>query len=86
MRSAGFEPEDYEDDFIEVWPENWPAVDLFISMGTQWRIGMGGATGMDYGALYPQLDRLTDTPEQYDDLFSDIRWMERAALATMNQK
>jgi len=86
MRSAGFEPEDYEDDFIEVWPENWPAVDLFISMGTQWRIGMEGRTGLDYGALYPQLDRLTDTPEQYDDLFSDIRWLERSALATMNQK
>lgn len=41
---------------------------------------------VDYGALYPQLDRLTDTPEQYDDLFSDIRWLERSALATMNQK
>lgn len=34
-----------------MWPSNWPIVHIFIAMGTQWRVGNGGATGLDYNAL-----------------------------------
>lgn len=36
----------------EVWPENWPAVDLFLRCQTQWRTGgMGSVIGLDYQAV-----------------------------------
>ncbi len=40
---------------MAVWPENWPAVQLFVALGTQWRrAGMTGArSGLDYGAIAP---------------------------------
>ena len=69
---------------IEVWPENWPAYILFVTLQTQWHYGgMGGRTGLRYEALYPLLDRQTDTPEQWQQLFDDVRVMEHAALAQM---
>lgn len=86
MEAAGFAPEDYETDPVEVYPENWLALDVFILMGTQWRVGMSGATGLDYSALYPLLDRRTSTQSEWDDLFADVRVCEQAALAEMNRK
>lgn len=35
----------------EVWKCNWKTLQLFLAMETQWRAGMGGATGLDYTAL-----------------------------------
>jgi hypothetical protein len=71
---------------VEVWPENWPAFALFCSMQTQWRVGMGGATGIDYSALYPLLDRHASDPDEWNALFEDVQTCERAALAAMNTK
>lgn len=72
------------DEVTEIWPENWPAFLLFTSLQTQWNVGgMGGRTGLRYEALYPLLDRQTDTPEQWQQLFDDVRVMEYAALAQM---
>jgi len=38
---------------VAVWPENWPALRLFLAVQTQWRIaGMAGVPiGLDYAAL-----------------------------------
>lgn len=35
----------------EVWACHWDTVRLFAAMGTQWRTGMRGPTGLDYAAL-----------------------------------
>lgn len=70
---------------VEVWPENWQAFSLFCRVGTQWTSGMGGATGLRYEALYPLLDRAAEDPEHWDDLLEDIRILEAAALAAMNE-
>lgn len=62
----------------EVWACNWPTVQLFIAMGTQWRSGMNGATGLDYAAL-PIVARglcIKLTPSR----FNGIRAMESAVL------
>lgn len=64
---------------IEVWPENWPVFELFVQMGTQWRIGNGGPTGLDYSALYPLLDRQF-SGDEWQQAFADIRAMEVSAL------
>ena len=83
IRASGWEPEDFAEDDFEVWPECWTAITLFQALGTQWRVGFSGATGLDYTAAYPLLDRFTETPDEWTELFSDLRVLESEALATM---
>lgn len=55
-------------------------------MGTQWRVGMSGATGLDYAAL-PVVMRLAGIPaKDRADVFEGIRTMEDAALTKMHKK
>ncbi len=90
MRAAGFEPEDYETDPVDVWPENWPAWDLFCMVSTQWRTGgtggMGGMVcyvGLDYGPLFVVMDRRGIKDDDWISVFSDIRVIEAEALDTI---
>jgi hypothetical protein len=86
MEAAGFAPEDYEGEVVEVWPENYRAFNLFCDLQTQWRIGVGGATGLDYGVLFHKMDRMRLGEEEYDQIERDIRVMEFEALSVMNKK
>ena len=36
---------------FEIWPENWPAVELFMRCQTQWRTDNGHRTGLIYSEL-----------------------------------
>lgn len=68
---------------IEVWPDNWPAFEVMCAMGTQWRTGALGATGLDYAAL-PAVMRLLSIPQKHRSrTFHDIQWMEAEALSQM---
>lgn len=71
---------------MEVWPENWPVCMLFDDMGTQWRMGFGGAVGLDYGVLFQRMAQLGLAGEVWESMFEDIRLMEREALTFMNQE
>lgn len=79
-------PEDYEEEPFGVWPENWPAVELFLRLSTQWRISLSGETGLDYAALYPLLDRVASDPTEWEALFDDVRVLEAEALQQMRKK
>ena len=68
-----------------MWPDNHAAFILFNNLSTQWRIGMGGPTGLDYAAVYPLLDRIAKDPAEWQDLFEDIQVMEGAALKQMSE-
>ncbi len=72
-------------DDVQVWPENWPVFSLFTRVQTQWRLGPGGATGLDYMVVMRLLDRMTLTDEQYDAWLDDIRLMEGEALQAMHE-
>jgi predicted alternative tryptophan synthase beta-subunit len=86
MRAAGFEPEDYEGDFVEVWPENLPALEMFQRIGTRWVPGMAGVVGIRWEAVYPLIDRLGLEGDAWDQMVSDLEVMEHAALAVMNKR
>jgi hypothetical protein len=86
LEAFGLTPEDYDADGVELLPENWLPFNLFSRLGTQWRVGMAGATGLDYNALYPLLDKQCTTPDEWDNAFADIQVMESAALSEMNRK
>lgn len=53
-------------------------------MSTQWRIGMSGATGLDYVALQSVMRLMAIPRKAWPEMFEDIRTMEEAALAEMH--
>lgn len=70
---------------VGIWPDNLAAVNVFIALGTQWRVGMAGATGLDYGAIDPVM-RLVGVPRaERLEVFEDLRVLEDAALETMRK-
>ena len=52
-------------------------------MGTQWRVGMGGPTGLDYNVLPEIWKRLKVPKKDRDQVFDDLQEMEHTALVTM---
>ena len=86
LAAAGLTEADLEADAVEVWPEHFDLFHLFTSLQTQWRVGMGGPTGLDYNVLYHKLDRMNLEPDEYAQFEHDIQVMEHAALTTMNRK
>lgn len=68
---------------VEVWPDTIEPLKLFRLMGTQWRIGGAGATGLDYGVLFTLMDRQRLARDEQDELFEAVRIMEEAALQQM---
>ena len=70
----------------EIWPENLQAYELFCAMDTQWRIGMAGPTGLDYGVLPVALRMIGAARADWQQLMADVRVMESAALCAMRAK
>ena len=64
--------------------DNWLVVELFLRVQTQWRVGMNGPIGLDYGALQWVL-RLYEVQDQRAAL-EDLQIMEAAALAAINKR
>ncbi|MCC7487621.1 MAG: DUF1799 domain-containing protein [Burkholderiales bacterium] len=78
-RIAAFLGDDEESDAVDVWPENAPALDLFLCLRTQWRMGaMGGVLGLDYSGVLAlfRMRRVKNQPE----MLGDLQVMESAAL------
>ena len=71
---------------VLIWPENWQVWSLFADLRTQWSVGMGGRTGLQYLVLFDMLDRLGLEPAEWRQAFEDIQTMELAALAAMHEE
>jgi hypothetical protein len=52
---------------------------------TQWRVGARGAIGLDYCAIYPVMDRMQLSREEWLQTLDDMQAMELAALETLQQ-
>ncbi len=87
MRAAGFEPEDYETDPVEVWPENWASWEMFSMVSTQWRVdAMGAYIGLDYVPLFALMDRRGLKDDDWLEMLDDVRVIEAEALDTMREQ
>jgi hypothetical protein len=73
-------------DVTEVFADNIPAFDLFCYLGTQWNVGMAGATGLKYEVAHHKLDRAKLDPDEYESRMDDLRVMEATALEVMRQR
>ncbi len=76
----GLVPSDIEIPECELWESNWPAIQLFTQIQTQWRVGMNGPTGLDYNVVYHELDRRSLKADEYDDIMGGMRTIESEAL------
>lgn len=71
---------------VELWPELVPAVTIFQAMRTQWRVGPGGATGLDFNVLPVVEQRLGITARQSRDAFRHLLVMQDEALRWFDSK
>jgi hypothetical protein len=77
------------DRHFEVYEENWPSLELFLEVQSQWRLvaGMSGASylGLDYQGVEAFM-RLKPVPRKdRAGLFQDLLIMEREALRVLNK-
>ncbi|WP_419181571.1 DUF1799 domain-containing protein [Providencia rettgeri] len=79
-RAFGFPP-DLDD--VEVVPDVWESYLVFSAMSTQWRVGMNGATGLDYSVI-PNILELLNIKSKAT-IFDDLRVMELKALELINK-
>ena len=87
LDGTGFTLADYADEEpYEIWPENMPALNLFNTLSTQWIVGPGGPTGLNYIPLFNRLDRLKLSDQDYEWMFSDIQAIESEVLAQNKPK
>ncbi len=86
LAGTGLKPKHYVEPSVDVWPENWDALQLFIRFSTQWRFGMAGPAGLDYGVVLHEMDRTGVAGPEYDDLLAKLRVIEQAALDQMQEK
>lgn len=84
LKAFGLSAADFEHESVEIWPDCLDAYSIFDDMNTQWRIGMSGATGLDYSALPIVLN--ANSVKISKELLSDLRVMEVAALKEMNKR
>ena len=85
LEAIGLLREDIEDTSdVEVWPENWLPFKVFNKVSTQWRVGAGGATGLDDSVVYSTMDRMKIKKQLA--VLDAIRVMEASALSTMNRR
>ena len=76
------------DGVCQVYPENWPAVEVFLALATQWRVvalsTLASArlvqTGLDYTAVESVMRLFGIRPKRRAAIFRKVRAMESAAL------
>jgi hypothetical protein len=86
LAAWGFKSHEVQRSFPEIWAENWPAVRLFIRVGSQWRAGMGGPYALDHTTVLLHMQRMDLTDDEHEQLLDDISEMEHAALEAMSEQ
>jgi hypothetical protein len=99
MRDLGLEDEiagaptegEVEPDLCEIWRDNLPTWDVFLSLETQWDIvaaadGELVMTGIRYESIEVVLRNTNGVPRrQWAEIFANLRAMEKAALRVINK-
>jgi len=86
LKGTGLHPKHYKEPVVEVWPECWPAIDLYLKYRTQWIQGPGGPSGLDYSILLADLDRSGVRDTEREDIMDAIRTIEAEVLASIYQE
>lgn len=65
---------------VYLWPDNVLAWRCWQGVQTQWRVGMGGATGLDYAGVRAFLDEQQLSGDERREVFAGIQACEWATL------
>lgn len=68
-----------KDEKVYLWPENVRSWNCWVGLQTQWCVGVGGPTGLDYAGVRAYLDELDLGPARRE-VFAGIQACERATL------
>lgn len=71
---------------VEVWDDNWDAIELYDRFSTQWRMSMHGPAALDYTVFFHELDRKGVDEETYDRVVSQLRIIENEAIKWIYRK
>jgi hypothetical protein len=86
LAAIGLTPEDFPPPEFTLWASNWPAIQFYTRISTQWRVGASGAAGLDYNVVFHELDRKGLKSEDYEELMAQIRVIEETALQILHEK
>ncbi len=86
LRGTGLKPSHYKEPIVEVWPESWPSVELYVRYQTQWLQGPGGPSGLNYAILFADLDRSGIEGEDREDIMDGVRIIEAEVLRLIYQE
>jgi len=70
-----------DDEEVYLWPECVPLWSHWQEVQTQWRVGMSGATGLDYAGVTAYLATVEPDEVERREAFAAIREAERAVLS-----
>lgn len=65
---------------FHLWPENVPTFNLWLSVQTQWVIGMNGRTGLDYSGVEVCMRLHQVRKKEQRKIFVGLQAMEQASL------
>ena len=82
----GLTAADMSDEDVEIWPCNWPVFLLFNRMSTQWRVGPGGAVGLDYNCIRDVAGFLGIKKKKLAEIFPDLQVLEGEALRVIAEE
>lgn len=72
-----------------MWPDNWPTLQLFLTLQTQWRVHFGVNvavySGLDHAAAWAAINGLVPRKERAET-YAGLTIMERAALPLLNAR
>ena len=71
---------------IPVLAVNWLTVQCWLSLQTQWRVGMAGPTGLAYEAVPVVLELMGVPKRKRPDIFAGLREMEDEALTLWSKR
>lgn len=77
---------DVEDDEFWLWPDNEEMFHLWLSLQTQWSIGMAGPTGLNYAGVEACMRMQGIKAKKQHGFFMLIQAMEQSALDEWKSK
>ena len=86
MGLLGGDGQDQPETIQYLWPENVDAWRWWCNVQTQWRTGMGGATGLDYAGVRAYLELQGLQADQLRDIFEGLRAAEAATLEVWTEQ
>lgn len=81
---TGYRVSDYpEEKDVEVFADNWTAIELFRLYSDQWRLGPNGPVALDLNVFQHHLQRIGVEGDEYETIIAQLGVIQSQALRRM---